>query len=587
MKFSKLLLFLFFIAAFSCSQDDKRNNQIEKHYVLAKDVSLEVMIKKVPKLAEYAALIEGILDKKPPVLMLEDSELPDENHRRAQSIAISDQEFLRDVYHKQTGEALRNEIMSVRQANADELQGVQCSAGNCFRVLMYNYYGNNSTIAFVDVAQNKVINIKRVIDAEAEINRRLHDLAIEIALNSEEVLNALKIDGKELSATRSDLEISMNKTKCERSKHLCVGPSFYNRKNNRMVWSIVDMTDWKLRGLAWAEKKINDHKITEMELQNEFVMAHFCEKNNDTILGDWKINFRIVGSDGLEVFDVLYKDRKVINSSKIVDWHVSYLNKQNVGYSDATGCPMFSAAAVVAFSGPYVEKIEDGKSKGFAFVQDFRSPIWPAMCNYRYQSRFEFYDDGCFRIMGVNNGKGCNDSAVYKPVFRIDLEIGEGGDNVAQWNGNTWQNWTKEQWSDQNSGKFTNEGYWFKITDNKGNGYYLEPDRGQFGKMGRGDAAFVYVSKLKSDVDEGVTDMVTIGDCCSYTYKQGPEKFLEPAEDLSGQKIILWYAPRMYNDKRPGKEYCWANMVPDKGKLNVKTWPGSVGPKFIPVKINN
>ena len=59
------------------------------------------------------------------------------------------------------------------------------------------------------------------------------------------------------------------------------------------------------------------------------------------------------------------------------------------------------------------------------------------MCNYRYQSRFEFYDDGSFRIMGVNHGKGCNDSAVYKPVFRIDLEIGEGGENIAQWNGST------------------------------------------------------------------------------------------------------------------------------------------------------
>ena len=382
MKFLKLLMFLIIITLFSCNSNDKRGSQIEKQYVLAKEIPGDVMMKKIPGLAQYAKLIEGSLNKKPPVLLLDDLELPDDNHKKAQNIAVSDPEFLRDVYHRETGAPLRNEIMSVRQANPQEVpQGVNCSGQNCYRVLMYNYYGNNTTIAFVDLSQNKVVHVKRVIDAEAEINKRLNDLAVEIALNSTEVQEALKINGEELSATKADLEISMNKTKCERSKHLCVGPSFYNKKNKRMVWSIVDMTEWKLKGLAWAESKIDEHKITEMELQNEFVMAHFCEKNNDTTLGDWKINYRIVGSDGMEVFDVKYKDKKIINTSKIVDWHVSYLNKQNVGYSDATGCPMFSAAAVVAFSGPYVEKIED--PKGFCICSGFQKPY--LACNVQLQ----------------------------------------------------------------------------------------------------------------------------------------------------------------------------------------------------------
>jgi hypothetical protein len=582
MDLFKIILFSLLVLIISCKTDSRTENQVQKHYIIAKSVPVSEMMNKIPQLAEYSGLMMASLQKRPPVLLLADEELTDPRQRKAQDIAISDKEFTRDVFHRESGVALRNEIMSVREAKPDEIPpDVQCVAGDCYRVLMYNYYSNSTTIALVDIGKGKAASIKHLIDSEAEINKRLYNIAVDIALNSPEVIQILEIDPTDIVAAKNSLRITMNSTKCERSKHLCVGPVFYNKNNNRTVWSIVDLTDWKLTGLAWSEKSDIDQKITEMELQNEFVMAHFCEKTCDTAFGNWKLNYRIVGSDGLEVFDVKYMDKVVIRSSKIVDWHVSYLNKPGVGYSDATGCPMFSAAAVVAFNGPYLEKIEE--PKGFAFVQDFRSPIWPAMCNYRYQSRFEFYDDGSFRIMGVNHGKGCNDSAVYKPVFRMDIEVGDGPENFAMWNGNAWQKWDKEQWSDQKIAKLTREGYWMKLTNDQGEGYYIEPDYGQYGKKGRGDAAFVYVSKYHDDKDEGVTDMVTIGDCCSYNYKQGPEKFLEPAENLDKSKLILWYVPRMYNDKRAGLEYCWAKMDASEGKLEVRTWPGTVGPKFIPI----
>lgn len=587
MKLYKVLLLSLVLMIISCKTDSRKGNSVQKHYVLAKSIPVAMMISKIPQLESYSKLMTESLKKNPPVLLMEEKELTDTKQRKAQDIALSDREFIRDVYHRENGAPLRNEIMSVREAKQDEIPaGVQCATGDCFRVLMYNYYSNSSVIALVDVGKGTVANIKHLIDAEAEINKRLYNIAIDIALNSPEVSQTLDLDPNDISSARNSLEINMISTKCERSKHLCVGPVFFNKKNKRTVWSIVDLTDWKLTGLAWAESNEKDQKITEMELQNEFVMAHFCEKTCDTAFGDWKLNYRIVGSDGLEVFDVKYKDQKVIRSSKIVDWHVSYLNKPGVGYSDATGCPMFSAAAVVAFNGPYIEEIKNDRNSGsgFAFVQDFRSPIWPAMCNYRYQSRFEFYDDGSFRIMGVNHGKGCNDSAVYKPVFRMDIEVGDGPENFAMWNGNSWQKWDKEQWTDQNNAKYSKEGYWMKLTNDSGTGYYIEPDYGQYGKKGRGDAAFVYVSRFHDDLDEGVSDMVTIGDCCSYDYKQGPEKFLEPAESLDKGKIIIWYVPRMYNDKRAGNEYCWAKMEASDGKLEVRTWPGTIGPKFIPIR---
>ncbi len=590
----KFIIFVFLaLFLFSCNGDSKkskvRDKKPEKHVVLAKPVPVTELISKIPELAYYHKKLIESLKNDPPVLLLDKSEIRDEKQQKAQEIAIKNKDFIRDVYHPDTKEPLRNEIMIVREALPSDIpKNVKCS--DCYYVSMYNYFFNSTTIALTDISKNRVIKVKHIIDGQAELNKRLTDLAITIAINSPEVIEALGINPNEKEATMSNVKTAMNGTKCERSKHLCVAPTFLNHINKRALWAIVDLTDWKLVGVAWTELgdfegTIPKDKTTESELQNEFVMENFCEKNNDTTFGDWKVNYRLTSSDGLEVFDVKYKDKKVIRSSKIVDWHVSYLYKEGMGYSDATGCPMFSSSAVVAFNGPYVEKILDkkGKKTGYALVQDFRSPIWPAPCNYRYQSRFEFYDNGSFRITGVNHGRGCNTQGVYKPVFRMDLAVNDGEEILEQWTGEKWEKWKKEKWVDQKNAKYTKEGYWMKLTSPAGTGYYMEPGNGQWTRN-RGDSAFVYASVWHDDIDEGDTDMVTIGSPGSYDYKQGPEKFLNPPEDLSGQHLIIWYVPRMHNDNTPGKEYCWATQVVENGKSRIKTWPGIVGPKFIPIK---
>ena len=589
MNYIKFLLPFTVLFIFSCNPNNKDNNQnkkIEKHIVLAKPTPVKEMITKVPELAYYYKKLTESLQNDPPVLMLDESEIRDEKQKKAQQIALNDSDFIRDVYHSETKEPIRNEIMNVRKALPSDIpKSIKCEKENCYRVSMYNYFWNSTTVALVDVKNDSIIKVKHIIDGQAELNKRLTDIAINIAINSPEVIEALGINPAEKEATMSNVKTAMNGTKCERSKHLCVAPTFLNHLNKRALWAIVDLTDWKLVGIAWTE--LGEYgpipKTTEMEMQNEFVMEHFCEQNNDTTFGDWKVNYRLTSSDGLEVFDVKYKNNTVIRSSKIVDWHVSYLYKEGMGYSDATGCPMFSSSAVVAFNGPYVETILDknGKKNGHALVQDFRSPIWPAPCNYRYQSRFEFYDDGSFRITGVNHGRGCNTDGVYKPVFRMDIVANEGSQNFATWDGQKWDKWNNEKWADQKNAKYTKEGYWMKLSSEKGNGYYIEPGNGQF-EHNRGDSAFLYVSAWHSDIDEGDTDMVTMGTCCSYDYKQGPEKYLVPSENLDGEHFIIWYVPRMHNDNSKNNEYCWATTIVEDGKMKIKTWPGIVGPKFIP-----
>ena len=591
MRYNIILFIIPMFFVLSCNTDvKKQQNQktITPHVALAKPQPLSELFEKIPELKYYHDRVMESLKNDPPVLLLDDKEIRDKKQKIAQDIAIKNKDFIRDVYDRETNAPIRNEIMNVRLALPSDIPPkTRCNKEDCYRVSMYNYFWNSTVIALVDVKKGRVINIKRIIDGQAELNKRLTDIAINIAINSPEVIDALGINPEEKEATMSNVKTALNGTKCERSKHLCVAPTFLNHLNKKALWAIVDLTDWKLVGIAWTE--LGEYgpipKTTERDIQNEFVMQHFCEQNNDTTLGDWNINYRLTSSDGLEVFDTKYKGKTIINSSKIVDWHVSYLYKEGMGYSDATGCPMFSSSAVVAFNGPFVEDItdENGNKIGSALVQDFRSPIWPAPCNYRYQSRFEFYNDGRFRITGVNHGRGCNTDGVYKPIFRMDIATDNDADDFATWNGHKWETWHKEKWMDQKNAKYTKEGYWMKLSSKSGDGYYIEPGNGQF-KHNRGDSAFIYISAFHDNIDEGSTDMVTIGTSGSYDYRQGPEKFIEPAEDLKGKHLILWYVPRMHNDNTPGHEYCWATTVVENGKSITKTWPGIVGPMFVPIK---
>ncbi|MEZ4718449.1 MAG: hypothetical protein R2851_20505 [Caldilineaceae bacterium] len=109
-----------------------------------------------------------------------------------------------------------------------------------------------------------------------------------------------------------------------------------------------------------------------------------------------------------------------MDSAKVVDFHVSYSSQEGFGYSGAVGCPAFSSSAVVVSGPPEVEELGgDGGPAGFAVIQDYRHPLWPAPCNYHYVQRFEFYADGA-SVWWYPTWRGCGNDGTYRPIVRID-----------------------------------------------------------------------------------------------------------------------------------------------------------------------
>ena len=533
-----------------------------------------------PALATRAAQIRGALNQEIPILLL--AGLNDEQ-RAAQDLAIRDPRFQANLRDTQTGAPLRNEIFGVyptRESDYVDEATAACRQSRCYRVEMYSYAYNLTTFAIVDIFNAKVLTVATIQDTQPDLPPDLAVLAAQIAVNAPEVIEALGYPPGEEAATMANAKTALNRTLCERSRHLCVAPTFL--VGQRALWAIVDLTDGALVCVRWTDLGAsNAPPITEQSLQNEVVSGRNCENTTSLERNGWRMDYILTSSDGLRISDVRYQGQPVLHSAKLVDMHVSYSGLDGFGYSDAVGCPVFSQAAVVAFQGPTVEDIRQGdRVVGFALEQHFWSDVWPLPCNYYYEQRYEFYTDGRFRVVAGNSGRGCGDHGTYRPVTRIAMA---GDYTFAEWDGAKWVDWTVERWGLQTETPYTLEGYAYRFVDRNGHGYYVEPGRGQFGDGGRGDNAYVYVTRRHPDRDEGESDMITIGPCCNTDYRQGPEKYIEPSPDpIVDSPIVIWYVAQLKNDDTPGQEYCWADFALESGTYVPKKWPCYAGPMFVP-----
>ncbi len=515
-----------------------------------------------------------------PILLLQDS--MSASQLQAQQVAIRDTAFTLYTYNKESKQPYRNEIFNVYAARQSDVGGIKVpfSLANVYRVEMYNYALNLMTMSLVDVAQAKVLTTAYYSQTQPDIPNHLKILAQLIAINSPEVQQALGYTPTQAQALMSNTQTALNRTKCERSRHLCVAPTFV--QGGKALWAIVDLTEHRLVGVRWTNVGTTgapSTTITERKLQDDKITACYCETETKLTRNDWSMNYMLTSSDGLRVSDVSYKGTKVLTSAKLVDWHVSYSGTEGFGYSDAVGCPYFSQSAVVAISIPQVLPMVNGS--GFAVEQSYASQGWPTPCNYNYKQRFEFYNNGSFRVSCASLGRGCGSDGTYRPVFRI--AFADNANNVYQYNNNTWNQWLTEQWTQQTeTTKYDATGALLKITNATGKGYYVQPANAQFNDGGRGDNAYLYATLNLPNREEGDADLPTIGPCCNTDYHQGPDKYIQ-AENIQNKSLVLWYVAQLKNDDSKGREYCWAESVLVNGVYKTTAFPCFAGPMFIPI----
>jgi hypothetical protein len=570
----KTLISLFFLLFWS-----KNIFSQEKYSTLAESKPLES-----PMILMRKEKIKNTLLQEIPVLKIDERAL-NQQQIEAQNIALASPQFLnksKDALHKTP---YLNEIFGILPARPSDFSaqsGAECSDGSCFRVEMYNYALNLSTIALVHVNSKKIIRMGEMPSTQPDISPELKNIALHIATESPEVEKALGFKPSPNAALMPDTKTALNRSRCERSRHLCVAPTFV--KGEKALWAVVDLTEMRLVGTRWTNVGAPQQAATERRIQNENITECFCKKMNTLEKNDWKLNYVLTSSDGLRVSEVEYKNERVINSAKLVDWHVSYSNTDGFGYSDAVGCPFFSAAAVIAVESPKVlDLVENDQVVGFVLEQSYYSEGWPTACNYNYKQRFEFFNDGRFRVAAASLGRGCGNNGTYRPVTRIAFT---GKQKFSEYDGKTWSKWEKEKWNLQTeTTPLSKDGTQYKLENETGKGFEMMANVGKFSDGGRGDNAWVFVTKNNPNLEEGESDLITIGPCCNSDYHQGPEKFIEPnPESIDNESIVVWYVAQMKNDDREGNQYCWAESFLENGVFKTKVYPCFSGAMWIPIK---
>lgn len=552
----------------------KSNGQIKDSLISTLATTNEASIEQVTqRLSNIQQLIQS---SSPPILLFSTNE---DTLQQAQQLAITDTSFTKYVVNKKLHQKTLSEIFGIYPPIKSNQSG-EIFNPYLYRVEMYNYAHNCSSVAFVDVLLKKVISVNHYFQTQPDVPKYLGDLALQIAASSATIKQAL---GYSPSLSKGEMYYTytaLNNSRCERSRHLCIAPTFVT--GNKALWAIVDLTELKLVGIRWTNlgrDSIPTDIATERKIQNEFITDCFCKKENSITQDGWKMQYSLTASDGLRVANVSYNNEPVLSSAKLVDWHVNYSNTDGFGYSDAVGCPSFSHGAVIAIEAPTISKLlVNNIEEGFVLEQKFYSKGWPRPCNYNYVQRFEFYKDGSFRVAAGSLGRGCGNNGTYRPVMRI--AFANTSNNFIENNTLKPVQWNVEKY------KQINKDTRFIITSSTTmKGYIMYPDLGQFSSNNINDNPFVYVTKNKPDADEGETDLVTIGPCCNTDYRQGPEKFIEPKPDnIENSPLVIWYVPTLKNNDTPGKEYCWAKASLQNGVYTTTTYPCIAGPKFVPQK---
>lgn len=484
----------------------------------------------------------------------------------AQDLALSDPRVQAHTVGR------RSEVFGVRRVSAGQTTAASraCATADCRQVEIYLFDENTTITAIVNIETETVLDVLRQPGVQAGINKRLADRALEIALASPDVIQALGF--RPLRADIAPVPGDLIGSSCD-GDHLCAAPNF--QLGDRILWAVVDLTEERLAGTFWTSMEPDPPGNATPSV------AEGCPAPGNVSRNGWKLKYETTGSDGLHVYDVTYQGDQVLTSVKHLEWHADY---GNGGYRDSTGCGDGGGGFSIQ---PYGQTQilplydEQGEEVGFELVQDFRMTNWGYYCNYRYEPHLQFFKGGSFRVASAIYGRGCSPDVIYRVPVRIDVAVnGDSGDYLSYWDGWQWVTADRELYrvpyvqAGAGPTQHTAEGYAWRVSDEGGGGYYVVADRGQF-PHSRGDNPFVYFTQHHEA--EGDTDMGVIGPCCFDDQRQGPDQYVND-EPIAGTNVVLWYVPQMQTDASTTNPYCWTF----KGEPEPDTHPCIVGPLFVP-----
>lgn len=259
----------------------------------------------------------------------------------------------------------------------------------------------------------------------------------------------------------------------------------------------------------------------------------------------WNVCWEMTANDGINFRDATFNGQLIFSSAKIGQieaWYPSWPG----GYRDEIGF----AATVPPFGDTEITDLSDGFEIRQLFTEFTR---WPnCICCYRYEQTLRFYADGRFDLVFVSHGPGCDDVSIYRPFWRVDLDLdGAEGDEVWLFENAQWVEKSEEFETFPVVEDLSPEGH--KLATFDGDLHYRWSME-RTDPLGL-DEAYLFLLQWGELEGEGP---ITTGPGDTFI---PPRQWID-GETLSGENIVMWYVP-LLNTKKGGPWWCMPDPDPD------------------------
>ncbi len=430
------------------------------------------------------------------------------------------------------------ELVNVVRLSAGESRYWQdqgCQSHNCVHATLYNYTDGGTLNAILNLDTQKIIG--RWADALARPggSSLVLDKAITIAANDAQVQAILGDIG-----TADPAMIPMSGWLMDNAcrQQWCVDLTFHDPNGSGRIFHIfVNLETQTVARTFYTRARTNLPVAAPLPQRNAYTDG--CHDQYD-----WHICWEMTAHDGVHFYEATYQGIEIFSSVKIGQieaWYPSWPG----GYRDEIGfnasVPPFGDTVVVDFG------------TGFEVQQLFTEfTRWPnCICCYRYEEIMRFDEDGSFQARFVSHGPGCDDLSIYRPFWRIDLDLdGPRNDQVWFFQDREWTQGSREFELFPFVDNLSPDGR--KIATFDGNVHY-QWHMEMTDPLGLDEARLF---ALRDRENEGDGPVVTgPGD----TY-QPPRQWVNN-DTLSGNDIVLWFVPSL-KTKKGGPWWCMPDPEP-------------------------
>jgi len=402
-----------------------------------------------------------------------------------------------------------------------------CDGLNCAHVVLYNYTDGGTVEAVVALDRRQVVAQWANATARPGGSSAVLPKAVRIAAADAQVRAILGDAIGDMEPAMIPMSGWLADNACR--EEWCVDLTFHDPAGSGRIYHVFVNLEAETVARTFYTRARADRSAAEpLDQRNAFTDG--CHEQYG-----WNVCWEMTANDGINFRDATYQGQTIFTSAKIGQieaWYPSWPG----GYRDEIG---FAATDL---------------GDGFEIRQTFTEfTRWPnCICCYRYEQKLRLLADGRFELRFVSHGPGCDDLSIYRPFWRVDVDLNGGAsDEVWLFDGTQWAEQPVEFETFPVVEGLSPEGH--KLATFDGDLHYRWAME-RTDPLGL-DAAYLFL--LEKNPLEGDEPIAT-----------GPgDTFIPPrqwinGDPLSDQDIVLWYVP-LLSTKKGGPWWCMPDPDPD------------------------